>query len=281
MSTLSIRVKIFCACTLGAFIGTLVALSMKPAFWWLGLIVGAILGWAVYDLRAIGRAAVQVWRQMADPQKRQTRARKTKEITIAVLWAGISSVLIAIDTCIFISGFILILICLASQQNIDIKMALVFIGFFPSFFGLIAFLMVLTPDYVGEKLPSNKEKGLWIGHHLNPFTLYLWYLPKSVFYYFLWHGVLRLFLCRFLLRTVLFGIPKATVFLTKFIWRVFRLVHSDIRLLCLTDAAIGVGIGFFLKSPILGGLASGIFGVLNYEIVSRRILRVAPIRQKN
>jgi hypothetical protein len=57
-----------------------------------------------------------------------------------------------------------------------------------------------------------------------------------------------------------------------------RLVHSDLRLLCGVDAAVGVLVGWQFGSPLLGTLIGGAFGALSYRIVSMRILKLAPKR---
>jgi len=58
---------------------------------------------------------------------------------------------------------------------------------------------------------------------------------------------------------------------------IFVLIHSNERLLCMVDAAIGVAIFHFTGNNIfLGMLAGGVLGVVNYEIVSVRLLKLSP-----
>lgn len=58
---------------------------------------------------------------------------------------------------------------------------------------------------------------------------------------------------------------------------VFIAIHSSERLLCMVDAAIGVAVFHFTGNNIfLGMLAGGILGVINYEIVSVRLLKLTP-----
>ena len=58
--------------------------------------------------------------------------------------------------------------------------------------------------------------------------------------------------------------------------QVLVLIHSDVRLLCGTDAAIGAGIGYLAHNPLIGALAGGILGLANYELVSIRWLKLVP-----
>ncbi len=56
----------------------------------------------------------------------------------------------------------------------------------------------------------------------------------------------------------------------------FFIIHSDERLLCLVDAATGAAIGgYYFGNAALGGLTGAIIGLVNYEIVSKRILKLA------
>jgi hypothetical protein len=73
---------------------------------------------------------------------------------------------------------------------------------------------------------------------------------------------------------------------------VFRLIHSDKRVLCAVDAGLGASAGyFFLLKPDMDlltemafvlscGLIGGALGFLNWELVSKRLLgldKPAPI----
>jgi hypothetical protein len=74
---------------------------------------------------------------------------------------------------------------------------------------------------------------------------------------------------RYLLVEIFSGIFK---FLRMFV--IF--IHSEIRIICLADAAIGAGIGYWYGPPIIGGIIGGVSGVLNYWIVSIKILKLKP-----
>ena len=65
----------------------------------------------------------------------------------------------------------------------------------------------------------------------------------------------------------------------RFVKYLFVMILSEERLVCGLGATVGAGIGYFTGSVIMGALAGGIFGVFIYEIVSKRILKVAPIQK--
>ncbi|OGZ36037.1 MAG: hypothetical protein A2V60_01840 [Candidatus Portnoybacteria bacterium RIFCSPHIGHO2_01_FULL_39_19] len=77
---------------------------------------------------------------------------------------------------------------------------------------------------------------------------------------------------------MIIGLVKLAKLMTKFIKTIFITIHSEIRLLCGVDAAIGTAIGYFAGNAIIGAIAGGLFGLLNYEVVSRRILRLVPVK---
>ncbi|MEJ0001860.1 MAG: hypothetical protein WDN09_01595 [bacterium] len=58
--------------------------------------------------------------------------------------------------------------------------------------------------------------------------------------------------------------------------KLFLLIHSELRLLCLTDSAIGAAVGYLYHSPIIGGIIGAVFGLANYWIVTIKILKLQP-----
>ena len=64
--------------------------------------------------------------------------------------------------------------------------------------------------------------------------------------------------------------------IAQFVAGVFVYVHSQRRTICFIDATIGATIGYFFGSAIIGAIAGALLGVINYEIVSVRWLRLVP-----
>lgn len=73
---------------------------------------------------------------------------------------------------------------------------------------------------------------------------------------------------------------RYTVSLLKGVWwfakTVFIGIHSNRRLMCLTDAATGSVIGYLAGNALTGLCAGAAIGLLNYELVSKRILKLVP-----
>ena len=62
----------------------------------------------------------------------------------------------------------------------------------------------------------------------------------------------------------------------RFVKYFFILIHSDELTLCAVDAAIGASLVYFwfAGSPLTGAVTGGLFGILNYEVVSKRLLKI-------
>ena len=108
---------------------------------------------------------------------------------------------------------------------------------------------------------TNKDLLFWFLLRCNYFALTFYYLPLVVILF-----------VRFLFVKIVFKVFSETI---KFIKYLFLLIHSEERLLCGTDAAIGVFIGYQFGHPIACGIVAAIAGIVNYELLSKRILKNA------
>jgi hypothetical protein len=80
-------------------------------------------------------------------------------------------------------------------------------------------------------------------------------------------------------RWIFLAIKKSPVWIPlvgKFFMELFQYIHSDVRLLCGMDAAIGAGVGYFAGDMLIGALFGGAFGLLNYKIVRTYIFKISP-----
>lgn len=132
---------------------------------------------------------------------------------------------------------------------------LLFGGSVGAFYGLATERLKYVADSFRELLSS-----------LNPLRIYCVMLPLFFFEAIKksWRQVIMpiiLFFVRF---------PKA----------LFLLIHSEMRLLCLFDGGIGALAGAFtydaLMGVIVGMITGGLVGILNFELVSKRLLHLVP-----
>ncbi|MBI2410046.1 hypothetical protein HYV30_03335 [Candidatus Kaiserbacteria bacterium] len=68
---------------------------------------------------------------------------------------------------------------------------------------------------------------------------------------------------------------NSIVLLVRFARHLFVLVHSEMRLLCFCDTALGAAIGYYLGHAVFGALAGGLLGVAHYA-VAKYGLHLAP-----
>ena len=118
----------------------------------------------------------------------------------------------------------------------------------------------VTKDQYFDVYRSPREVSIFVIKRLNPFTNFLVGVPLLIFW----------------------TIKYSILFLPRFVWNVFVLIHSELRLLCLLDGGMGAVAGTLIASTLagtlVGALAGGIFGVLDFEIVSKRLLKLVPTR---
>lgn len=65
-----------------------------------------------------------------------------------------------------------------------------------------------------------------------------------------------------------------------FVLRTFVYIHSERRTICFVDAALGSLAGFFFGSVAIGVVVGAMLGIINYELVSVRWLKLAPAKAK-
>ncbi len=252
-------VKIFIACGLGGGLGALVALNLAPRFWWLGLIAGFITGYLSYNFRQVLSAICQAWQVVIGWRPDWELWKVRFEVYVWFALAGIT--------------FIFFIICLnflwpkSLEEIASIEESFIVIE--ASVIGILVIFFGITVNVPREKQLDNLKDMQRIFKKLNPLVVYFHYLPKGI-----------LWIIKNIPKIIRF-LKKGIVLLLRFVKMVFILVHSDKRLLCGFDAAIGAGIGYFAGNLIAGILAGGFIGVFNYEILSKRVLKLVPAKVKN
>jgi len=256
--------KIFTACAMGSLIGAFVALKLQPLWWWLGLVIGGFAGYLSYEpmavVKGLIRAGKTAWKASKWRFKFENEEAKRDFITLF----NVMSVAVSLF-CVF-----LLLPLIIHEILIDAKDAWPMIyltSVIPLGMGLFAgWLEIVCPSIKDEKDRTRYENfvATW-----NPVKILFYWIPKGV-----WEGGW----------TAVKGIGKGICFLPFLICELglllarfsrffFLFIHSDIRLLCGMDAAIGALIGLKTGSPIIGALAGGIIGVINYQLVTVRLLK--------
>jgi hypothetical protein len=247
--------KIFLACATGAGIGTLVAIEIGHNFWWIGALVGGLIGYLVHEFKEVIEAVKDARRWVAHDFK--TLAEDEREI-----WKEMF-------------GFKYVFHSLYKEECMAVIVAFVFLSnFFIPIMILVSSFDFLSGDItVYLSLIAN----LWLS-----LSLLLGrdeYVEKSDF----WSMVLVVtlpVLCYFFLvrKNEQAKVPIFEFFkiMFNFVRRVVILIHSEVRLLCGIVATLGATIGYFSGSAIIGALAGGVIGVIYYKIVSEWMLGLRP-----
>lgn len=236
--------KIFLVCAFGAGIGSFVALEVAKTFWWIGLIVGGLTGYIGYDVRAAARAVPAAFRAAWAWESASYALR-------GFFWLQLAFAVMMFWPATLITSLGLLTHRMSIKEFFFWDMT--FVGILTgigAFLRLLAFLLAgIDGDW---SLERDGAKGAQrIIYRFAPPLVIFWHLPRGIF---------------FTLRTF-------ARFARRFGWEFFVRIHSEKRLLCGMDAMLGAAVGYFVGSALIGAAAGGIFGVLNYAIVTERWLK--------
>lgn len=253
--------KIFFSCALGAGIGAIIALEVAKMFWWVGPIIGGLIGYLSYEWRSILRSATEAYRAVSGRKLSYSTILDLKIVGYRVL----HSVFISAS---FITIFI-IFIELIDGKGGEQRLSIVEkSAWHMLLFILTALLIFLCMPY--DHIPDDNAPHPLKQQRLKEVKeLALFFLPVFLF----WH------LPRGIVWLIAKGIPKGIVaiahgivvfayFICRFIWKLFLLIHSEKRLICGVDAMIGAMIGYFAGSALIGTMAGGAFGLINYKVIT-------------
>lgn len=251
--------KIFLACAIGAGIGSLVALEMIKPLWWIGLLVGGLVGYLSYEWRAVLQAIPAAYRA--------ARGWKAPPRFFAGLGWGM---LACLSTGFWAALFGELLNMAQPPEQKMPQFGCEVIGIFIallSFIILGGFFTSMTLSEGYPKLSRDHEINgyRWVACKIFPPFVLFWYLPRGV----IWLG-------RRLPRAIVafaYGCVGLARFLRRFGWELFLRVHSEKRLLCGVDAMLGAAVGYFAGSALIGALAGGCFGLVNYVFVTEHWLK--------
>ncbi len=252
-------------CAFGALIGAVTALQFSPNLGWLGVLLGVLLG-------GIAGYALVEWREVVSAVQRTAKMMLHPDFSgkLAENWIYFSLTLqLTAWVLVALSGFIFWMILpLELKARLDVIQGSssahstwsLFWGttsIFVFVFLSCAFPIVDERSTLPEKQKEIADVKGW-ALRINVFCLPVWCVYWSI------QG----------LAWCVVRIPRAASFSFQFVWRVFVLIHSRKRLLCFTDSALGALIGYGFQSPVVGLVAGFCFGVLNYELVSIRLLKL-------
>ncbi len=249
--------KIFISCALGAGVGTMVALEVYHYFWWIGLLAGGVVGYLSYEFKEVLAVIRIAWHAVIGFRPDRQKVVKGFLGTIVSLSVGTS----------FLSLIWIALVPIEKLLSAEASLAFSF-TVVPIWL-TVALSATLFMKIEGQGIECGSSKALKkMILFVNPIMMFT-YWPV----WFLWKIVQGLVKYGPLVPPVLW---KGLSNIVLFVKTVFILIHSEIRLLCGIDAAIGATIGYFAGSVLIGAVVGGIIGVLNYKVISVRVLHLVP-----
>ncbi|MBU1046866.1 hypothetical protein KKH36_03765 [Patescibacteria group bacterium] len=244
--------KIFIACAFGAGIGSMISLEINKAFWWLGIPAGGLVGYFSYEFKSVIQAFKKAWGEVTsfDSNFYKEVERVTwKAIALGSIGFAFTPVYLGLQS------------SLLFNENSFNKHPILMILFVLSYNLFIIPCVFKAIDRGKKKMNKDDWKEIFF-KVTNPLLIFF-YWPfvsfKCIFKALWW---------------ILFEIPVAVVMTASIIKKTFILIHSDIRLICGLDAAIGTAIGYYTGFVLVGMIVGGIIGVINYKLVSRKILKL-------
>ena len=300
--------KIAVACFIGGALCCAVALMFAPVYWWFGLIAGMAGGYISYEfrevckavsiaLRAAGRGSVSAW----DGAIAKAKAWLPKPhpffypaaIVITPLFAWAAYHVVPWGNQVVMELPLPFSIIIATFIYAEVVMVFVFLVW-------LAMVPLFTFAFIGARAGErcywqpfasieDKDKEAHVqklnekGYREEPLT-YLNVLRWTV----VGIAVTIRFFAWTLWKHLAIGVWTTLCFLGRFAWHLFKLIHSEKRALCAIDGTLGGAVSYIwfassvMSFPeqvvfvVFGGLLGAAFGVANWEIVSKRILRVAP-----
>lgn len=238
--------RVFMACFFGALIGGLVTREAGSGLWWVGSIVGFVVGYLGYEFRQVIDGVRKTWNTAVNLDV--VEITKTLLHVLVVVLLKIVCLICAYTT-IFLFfyswGNYALLLFFAIDSNL-LEIVLSSGGYMLSLYLL---------ELIGGKTKKGKLGEIsMIFLSSNPLVVTLYWLPRGIFW-------------------MIKKTPSFFASCWKFTVTVFKLIHSDVRLLCGVDAAIGAGVGYFVGDALLGALFGGLFGLLNYKVVRTYLLK--------
>ncbi len=245
-------ISIIVACFIGGLIGTLVSLELTSVPF-VGLIVGAVLGYFLVDVRHLVTGIAKTWRTAISGKTNWKNVKRNSLLCATLCSVGFQ----------FFLGLMLLSGILIGFDKLQAKLSEnPFPPLFASgVFAIYFLLLVLLIQVLGA--PSVNIGAERFLKQTSP-------LRYNIVYGFL--RLVRWVVTRF----VPVHIPTLVRFMIRFGRLAFVFVHSDRRLICLFASGFGTLVGYGLDSAIAGGMTGVVLGLIMYQLISVHWLKLQP-----
>ncbi|MCL4178678.1 MAG: hypothetical protein KJ072_13170 [Verrucomicrobia bacterium] len=252
------------ACFTGATLGAVLALQWGY-FWWIGVFLGGAVAYFSFRFREGIVAARRVWRSLARPKAAAWRtgiwnvARLTGAV-MALLCFGVSILIMIVGVAMSLAVGEGLSFSGQGQSGMSGEA-----GIAAQYWVIVAaaLLFAVVLAVFGVLVAANDRKAA-CRTILSCFLLTPLVLPFTLA--FVIGSALLPRAGRLVVRLAVVGLQAAR--------QLFVLIHSELRVLCMTDAMIGAVAGFFCGHALVGGLIGAVCGLVDYKLVSVRLLKV-------
>ncbi len=272
-------IKVFLAVASGAFFGGLVGLSIHTYMWWIGILVGGFLGYMLYEVERIPSALKQAYNAIINWQPDW---QYWKDVAVILSFVGLYttagftgtySLTLKHEEIETILEFFGLSQSLIGIETIPFGLRLMLLAGLLSFMFSVIIIFVLNSNNSASSRRDLLHTFVVIAVVANPVGLFLVGLALVT-------GVLAAMVLGVIYHKKIWNkIADIALLGWNFLTYFYRLIHSEVRLLCMIDAALGAGFITFYGNLWLGALFAGFFGVLNLEIIGKKILQCVPARK--
>ncbi|MEK7659967.1 MAG: hypothetical protein AAB343_02080 [Patescibacteria group bacterium] len=262
------------ACAFGALIGTLTALEIATRFeygsnlWVIGAFVGGIAAYVAIDFRHFCAGVAHSYRR--------TIAWRPDLLWWKALAAMASGVATMYCSIVGASGAVC---AYFSDTPMSFAISALYLMFALSVFGALFSCLLVSASTSGAIDVADREWRLRNTIAIG-WTMILYCNPISAvlgsFRGMKWVAVRTPSAIARAVSATISSVRYTASTIAQFVAGIFVYVHSQRRTICFVDATIGAAIGYSFGSAIIGAVAGALLGVLNYEIVSVRLLQLVP-----
>ncbi len=279
--------KIGLACFVGGVVCALCALAFTPAYWWLGLIAGFAGGYIAYEFREVLTTIPKAYRAAGTGGGVVGTAlgnffTKKHPFIYLGLMIGIPLGLLNCFGMVSSPRFATFL----EIPAIGAVVCIFFLWLLLGFLLCVGFVVIGAENvekvFLIDCCPSDKQSGI-AEYRAEMAEKSLIEIPTTYI------NVARLMVKGFgwfLWRAIRFFVWDIVCLIGRFLKYIFVLIHSEKRLLCGVDGMLGGAVSYlylaqgamslFQQAMVIffGGLIGAALGIINWEIVSKRILHV-------
>ena len=290
--------KVALACFIGGAICVAIALAVNPVLWWLGMLAGFAAGYLSYEFREVRTAIIETAVATGIIVVVGPIVLVAETLAKIFRWTKHPHPLFYFSFFLgflFTSGFYAEL--MKSCDNVAtselVGLAFIYLVLFCSG-ALSAASGLVKLIELGEK----RFRTYWFEPWISDYDRSVHWEEKEALDYrqiefsyqnyliMVWQGIM---VClKFIFVDLWIKIFKGICRLGRFFRDVFVWIHSNQRLLCGVDSALGGGLSYlcFMRMGIpltiatqvmavfFGGLLGAVFGVFNWQVVSIRLLKV-------